>query len=67
MFTLCHALRWRFFISSIKPAKNGTPARMTRAIFQCIANMNTAMNIRLKISRTKVMIPFERVSDTLLT
>ncbi|MNF11234.1 hypothetical protein D3C80_2124040 [compost metagenome] len=49
------------------PAKIGRPPMMMSDSRASTANMNAAMKIKFKISRMKLIIPFDKTSDTEFT
>ena len=67
MDTFCHTLRWAGLMIIMTATKTGTPAMMMRDSSTLMKNMKMAMNTRLKMSMMKLMMPFESISDTLLT
>ncbi len=64
--TSCHARRWAGFMIITTISSRGTPAITTRESRTSQISMKTAISMRLNISRTKFIMPFESASDTLL-
>lgn len=62
--TFCHARRWAGLIKKITAAKTGRPANTTRLKSTLWQSIKMAMMIRLKTCRTKLMMPFDSISDT---
>ena len=67
MDTFCQAFRCRGLMIKRIPTKMGIPASTIRESCTFTANMKMPMNRMFKISRKKLMMPFDRISDTLLT